>query len=474
MHALLARVRRTIRRGALVPRGARVLVAVSGGSDSVALLHLLLELQPDGGFTVAALAHLNHRLRGAAADADEAYCRALAGSLGLSVIVEGRDVAAAARDGRVSVEHAGHRLRHEFFARAAAACGADRVALGHTRDDQAETFLLRLLRGAGPAGLAAMHPRAGSIVRPLLEVTRAELRDYLAERRIAFREDESNFDRRIPRNRVRHELLPWLRERFTPGIADILGREAEIARDDAEYLETAAAACAPGIVHREAGALRIDAGALAACPRALARRVVRQAMEEIAPGRFIGFDAVRAVLDLAGEAGGGRLDGPGQRAERDGRFVVLRSRSGRTAPAPEAAAAPFRYVLGIPGRVVVAEVPCSISAEPGPPTADAGGLEGGGDLAVVAASELAPPLTVRSRHAGDVFRPLGLGGRKKLQDFFVDRKVQRGLRDRVPLVVDDRGRIVWVAGYAVGEEFRVTDPSKGVVTLRLKELGGEG
>jgi tRNA(Ile)-lysidine synthase len=309
------------------------------------------------------------------------------------------------------------------------------------------------------------------VVRPLLDVTRAELREYLAAHDIAFREDESNEDTSIPRNRVRHELLPLLRDRFTPGIVDTLSRESEIARDDAEYLDQMAADAGTRLVGRVGGEVRIDAAALAACPMALARRIVRGAMEDVAPGRFIGFDAVQAVLDLA-RVGGGRVDAPGQRAERAGENVVLRSRSGREGPGGRVGAS-FSYALTVPGEVAMPEADCAISAEFGSWVGPAG-LGGRSDLAIVAASEVVEPLTVRSRHAGDAFRPLGLGGRKKLQDFFIDRKVQRDVRDRVPLVVDGRGRIVWVAGYAVGDEFRVTDPSKGVVVLRLKQLGGEG
>src|SRR3990172_1651851 len=163
MRPLAARVRRTIRRHGLIPRGGRVVVAVSGGPDSVALLHLLLELGREGDLEVAAVAHFNHQLRGAASDRDEGFCRRLAASLSLAFTTESADVAAAARHDRISIEQAGHRLRYAFYDRAAARHRADRVAVGHTRDDQAETVLLRLLRGAGPEGLAGVHPRAGCV-----------------------------------------------------------------------------------------------------------------------------------------------------------------------------------------------------------------------------------------------------------------------------------------------------------------------
>jgi tRNA(Ile)-lysidine synthase len=475
MPPLLERVRRTIRRHDLIPRGAQVLAAVSGGSDSVALLHLLLELRDDGDVGGVIVAHFNHRLRGPASDEDEAFCRALAASRLLPMVVESADVGQAARDDRTSIEQAGRRLRYGFLARAAESCGAIRVAVGHTRDDQAETFLLRLLRGAGPDGLGGIRPRAGLVVRPLLDVARTELRDYLSARRVAFREDASNDDVTVPRNRVRHELLPMLRDRFSPGIVETLSRAAQIARDDAEYLERAAQQAEHGIVSRTGEGVVLDVAALARPPLALARRIVRRAMEQHAPGAFVGFDAVAAVLDLADSScpSGRQVDVPGLRAERRAEIVVLRSREGRRDKAEPRASTPFSYLLPVPGEVRLPEAGCRISAEVAPKLEEPPRVAGRRDVAVVSAAGLAGPLTVRSRMAGDAFRPVGLGGRKKLQDFFVDRKVQRAVRDRVPLVVDGHGRIVWVVGHAVGEEFRVIEPTEAVVVLRLKDLGGE-
>jgi tRNA(Ile)-lysidine synthase len=475
MHTLLARVRRTIRRHDLAPPGARVLVALSGGSDSVALLYLMLELQREGDLMVAGIAHLNHRLRGAASDEDEAFCRTVAESLSLGIIAESVDVAATARHLHRSIEDAARRARYEFLSRAATSLGAERIAIGHTRNDQAETFLLRLLRGAGPVGLAGIHPRAGIVVRPLLDIGRDELREYLARQGILFREDASNLDVTIPRNRVRHEALPMLRERFSPAIVRTLSREAEIAREDSEYFDQMVARAETAVVSRARNRVVIDLPALRACPAALSRRIVRRAMLGIAPDHFVGFHAVDAVLELADNSLGPRhVNGPGQVAERCGETLVLRVRHGRGFPVHEPRALPFSYPLTVPGEVALPEVARQISAEIRQSSDGRLRLGGRSDEAIVAAATVTAPLTVRSRHQGDAFQPLGLGGRKKLQDFFVDRKVQRAARDRVPLVVDRENRILWVAGYEVGDEFRVTDPSKAVVILRMTHLGGDG
>ena len=215
---LIDRVRDTIRRHDLAPRGSRVIVAVSGGSDSVALSHLMMSLDRAGDLHVAAFAHFNHQLR-ADADRDERFCAGLAASLGRAFVADRGDVAMLARRERRSIEDAARHARYEFLERACVEADAGLIALGHTRDDQAETFLLRLLRGAGARGLAAMHPRRGPMIRPLIDCRRSELRDYLAEHRIAFVDDASNEDVSIPAIAYA-ELLPLLIRRFNPSIVD--------------------------------------------------------------------------------------------------------------------------------------------------------------------------------------------------------------------------------------------------------------
>src|SRR5439155_7788348 len=206
---LLDRMRRTIRRHTLASPGTRVVVALSGGGDSVALAHLLRALDAAGELSVAGAAHFNHQLRDDA-DRDEGFCRSMSAAFGWPFLSDRGDVRArAAREDR-SIEDAARTARHEFLARARTHFSADVVAVGHTRDDQAETFLLRLLRGAGPRGLSAMHPRNGHIIRPLLDCRRAELRAFLGGRGLPFGEDSSNADVTIPRNRVRAELIPLL------------------------------------------------------------------------------------------------------------------------------------------------------------------------------------------------------------------------------------------------------------------------
>ena len=183
--------------------------------------------------------------------------------MAIPIDIERVDVAQLARETGASIEHAAHTARHAFFERAVARLGATDVAVAHTKDDQAETFLLRLLRGAGPRGLSGMHPRSGVVVRPFIETSRSDIRAFLRERQIAFREDASNADLAIPRNRIRHELLPLLDARFAPGIVDVLDREAAIAREDADYLDAAARAAGARLISQTAARRRARRGGAA-------------------------------------------------------------------------------------------------------------------------------------------------------------------------------------------------------------------
>ena len=332
--SLQQRVLRQIRRERLIPTQGRALAALSGGADSVALTLLLGELAAEAGFVLVGVAHLNHRLR-EAADADEQFCRELAGTLALPIDVESVDVGQVARQGRISIEDAGHRERYAFFGRAAARLGADRVATGHHRDDQAETCLMRLIRGAGPDGLAGIRPRAGGVVRPLLHFSRAELRAYLAGRRQPFREDETNRDPAFTRNRVRHELIPFLEERFSPSIGNVLARTAEVVRADSEWMEAAVDEVAAAVLALRKREAAVDSAALARQPAAIARRLARRALEHVAcrPAEFVPVERFLAIAAAPG-ADIPEADFPGCRVEWRGPHLMIQPPLPRPRRAP--------------------------------------------------------------------------------------------------------------------------------------------
>ncbi|OFV92315.1 MAG: tRNA lysidine(34) synthetase TilS [Acidobacteria bacterium RIFCSPLOWO2_12_FULL_65_11] len=504
---IVDRVRDFSRRHHLFGSETRVVVALSGGSDSVALAHVMAALAGQDAVRVVGLAHFNHQLR-ETATRDEQVSAAVAASLGVPIEIDRGDVAARARLERRSIEDAARRSRHEFLERVRQRLGADEVALGHTRDDQAETFLLRLIRGAGPRGLAGIHPRHGAMIRPLLDCRRHDLRAYLDERGIGYVEDETNADVGIPRNRVRAELLPLLVERFNPRIVDVLADEAELARETWQWMEEASTnlisrsltshvsseiSSGPEPLAVSPEPAVFDIPALMMAPAPLRRLVLWRAMSDVARGRPVSFRHVEAALRLAEADRDGAVDAPGQRVQRDGPRLVLTGRPPASVGRLVNPGNLFEYPLSIPGAVQLTEAGCVVSVEPagaGPPGpsgspgivdewSGAGEADwraraeaGRGEVALVRGDLCRGPLLVRNRRPGDRFRPVGLGGRKKLQDFFVDRKVARKCRDFVPIVVDQAGRIVWVAGHGIDEAYRVTDVSQGVLILRLKLVGG--
>jgi tRNA(Ile)-lysidine synthase len=479
---ILQRVRQFVAQHALFRDDTPVLAALSGGSDSVALAVILRELAERGEVRLVGVAHFNHQLR-EQASRDEECAAGVARSLGLPFVADRGDVALRARRERRSLEDAARRSRYEFFERARTQLGADLVALGHTRDDQAETFLLRLLRGAVPRGLAAMYPRHGTIIRPLLDCRRFELRTFLEKRHISYVEDETNADVAVPRNRVRAELIPLLENRFNPAIVDVLAHEAELARELWGWLESAAAGFErTGLTSSDSLSRELDVARLQSAAPPLRRLVIWRAMNEVSGGRPVSFSHVEAALGLldhddSPERAGMSIDAPGHQVHRIGPRLVLRGRDrgrGTGRPGrptrPEPAANLYEYSLSIPGEVQLAEAGCVLAAELAVAAGEGrtGARSGKGPIALVRHDRCQGPLTVRNRRPGDRFRPVGVGGRKKLQDYFVDRKVALAHRDRVPLVVDAADRIVWVAGYGIDEAFRLTDPSQSVLLLRLR------
>jgi tRNA(Ile)-lysidine synthase len=329
-----------------------------------------------------------------------------------------------------------------------------------------------------------MYPRKGRIIRPLLGARRQDLRAWLDARRITFVDDETNADVAIPRNRVRAELLPLLEARFNPSIVDALADEADIAREVWEWMTSAAEAFrgsqgSEGSEGSEgsAGSQRseeLGIEMLSSAPLALRRLIVWNAMQSMSGGRPISLGHVDAALRLMDE--GGRLDAPGQRLERIGPALVLTGRPpgtrGRWTENLANRANLFRYPLSIPGEAALPEAGWIVSAEPASGADRA--IVGSGDFepstAIVRGDLCLGPLSVRNRRPGDRFTPIGLPGRKKLQDFFVDRKVARRDRDAVPLVVDEADRIVWVAGYGIDEAFRITNPAQAVVIFKVRRV----
>lgn len=439
-----------------------MVAALSGGADSVALLLLLRELAFSGDVVLAGAAHLDHGLRPEAA-ADEAFCRALCARMDVPLVVEHADVQGAAVAARTSIEVAGRTLRYGFLERARIALQAAHVAVAHTRDDQAETVLLRMLRGAGTRGLRGILPVRGAVIRPLLEIGREELRQYLRERDCPWREDATNADIGHLRNRIRHELLPLLASHYRPSVSRVLARTADVALEDDRYLEHLASGVAAHVLTARDGVLHVALPALRILPLAIQRRVARMAIERAGCARAPRLGDILRLLAVLGGPTAARATVAGVEVERFSENAVLSIRGAAEAPGPM----PIRE-LSAGGQVPLVEMGPGWRLRVAGPITEGEPLPPGSLAVVAAAGALHWPLRVRTRLPGDRMRPKGVGGSKKLQDLFVDRKVPRADRDRIPVVVDASGRIVWVVGHAVAEGIEAPATSSDVVVLSVE------
>ena len=466
MTSLISRVARTIRRAGVDGPATRVAAAVSGGADSVALVWLLKTLANSGRLTLSGIVHVNHQLRGAESDADEVFCRDLAARLHVPFISTPVDITALARANRTSIEATARKARYEFFEYAADELGAHVVATGHTQDDQAETVLLRLLRGSGNRGSSAIRLRRGRIIRPLLSCGRASLREYLQLLKETWREDASNEDVSLPRNSLRRDVMPRLADVF-PGGVRALARFARLAADDEDFLTKVAIKSRRKIVLSSENPTRevVDAVEFRALPGPIARRVIRETAAKVASNAALSARHLEAVCRLVTtDKPSGHLDLPGLTADKVGSAVTLKPAD--LVRRREWTAWPERQ-LPVPGSVEVPEAGITVGARP--VTDSARPVSNSAEAVAIRAASATLPLVVRNRRPGDRLQPLGAPGRRKLQDVLVDRKIPRVERDDVPIVTDASGQILWVAGVAIAEMCRVTTPEDGMLILELRK-----
>jgi len=501
-------VAETIQRHGLLEPGDSILVAVSGGPDSTALLLLLAEMnqRDDRGWRLH-VGHLNHGIRPGEAEEDEAFVRGLAEQLGLEFTSDRVDVPALAKESGESLEEAARGARYEFLERAAREVGANKIAAGHTVDDNVETVLHRILRGTGLEGLRGIPPlrptgpdRTIYVVRPLLEVGREQVLDYLAAQGVEAREDSTNAAREHLRNRIRHDLLPLLEQEYNPQIRRALLQLREMAASVSRYLNDRADWLLDRLhLRSDSPGYWLDAARLEREPAALQALVWRKAVRRATgkpPGMtYAHTEALIGLLQKTGSSKEIELPG-GVRVRREyDRVQIFREGDERTT-GEEAPVAPppveprrseprprrgapamgppdgesFFRVLEVPGttRIPGGKI---ISAE-----LRAGGAEflqeflAGKDESseTVDFDRLSGRLVVRTREEGDRFQPLGSDGGKKLQDFFVDEKVPEPERDRVLIVATDE-HPVWIVGHRIDDRVKVTDETQALLVLRIQD-----
>ncbi|NLY54464.1 MAG: tRNA lysidine(34) synthetase TilS [Firmicutes bacterium] len=461
---MLQRVERFIRHHNLLQPGDRLLVAVSGGPDSVCLLHVLHRLSASWGWSLI-VAHLEHGFRGEASLGDACFVKRLADELGWPVVIEHRDLPQIIASQGGSSQDVSRRERHQFLQQTARAQQVQAIALAHQREDQAETVLLHLLRGAGLAGLAGMSAREvreGQVplVRPLLAESKADILGYLRQQQVGFRVDASNALAAYSRNRLRLEVFPVLKT-INPDVEAALARAAEVMQAEDAYLQQLAEAAFDQVCQRENDSLFLHVTYLDKQPLALRRRVLRLAWQEVnGHAQDLTFAHVEAALRLLTQPVGTVTSWPLA-------WQVRRSFDALVLERVQADPSREVYELPIPGIIKLASGQGQIEARI-IRVEDFSGFSNDPFIAYCDLQALGTrQLQVRYWQAGDWFYPLGLGGRKKLQDFFIDEKVDRRERERIPLVVKGSD-IVWVAGQRLDERWRVTSCSQEILCLQYK------
>jgi tRNA(Ile)-lysidine synthase len=474
--SLITQVVRSIERFRMLRKNDAVLVAVSGGPDSMALLHLLSWLKDIYRMRLG-IAHLNHMLRGEESDRDAAFVSKTAANFDLPLHAEKKDIRSLSRALGMSLEETGRTIRYEFFNKVSAEASYTKIAVGHQSDDNAELVLMNLIRGTGPLGLSGIPPVQGRVIRPLIEIERSDIISFLNTHSIGYVVDHSNHDLKPFRNRVRNELIPFLASRYNPRISRSLNRLAHISRDDeqwvAPHVETIYAS---SVVSRSGNKVVLCREALNRRYKGLLKRIFRRACHELTGSHkfqtLYHMEKVCSLVENGPETG---IDLPGRlRISRRGERVIVESTEFSEGPSESGEAVPFEFQLIEPGTYDLDACGYRLAIE----IRDAkrvihtakwqrksfSRLE-----AVIDAEKATFPLTLRNPKPGDRFQPLGCAGEQKLKKFFSDHKVPRALRKRCLVLADGRS-ILWLVGYRIEDSVKVTATTTRILHMQAVDL----
>lgn len=468
---IIDKVLKTIKKRHMIQPGDLVLCAVSGGPDSMCMLDGLFRISHDLDFKIC-VGHLHHHMRGEQADKDAAVVAEFCSSKGIPVTIGHANVFGLAEDLGIGVEEAGRIARYRFLFELSEEVGADKIAVGHNMNDQAETVIMRLARGAGTQGLAGIPLVTGKVIRPLLYVSRSEIEEYCLKRQLPVITDVYNLDLKYTRNLVRHRIIPQMKEVLNPSIIETLSNTAEVLRWDAEFLDNTARDVFEDITVKEGRVTLVNEASLDALPEAISSRVLELSWRECS-GKTDCLH-VEHVIRLMEKQGGTSSLPESVTAHSHGGYL------GFYPPAPEV----VDVLVKVPGVTPVSELGLTIKAKVFDKPSDftpyvrsvkrSSKGEIPDSLFMVELTAYADynicrdVIRVRTRRAGDRFEPLGMRGKeKKLQDFFVSMGVSRYYRDFVPIFVCG-DRIVWVGGFRLSEEFKVTESTSTILELTIE------
>jgi tRNA(Ile)-lysidine synthase len=460
-----------IREKNLIESGGKLVLAVSGGADSVCLLYILSRLSRQLDIDLH-IAHLNHQLRGIESDADARYVSRLAKRLGIPATVESRDVKAYRQKYKLSLEEAAREVRYGFLAEVASRLGTKRVATGHTADDKIETILMHLIRGSGTRGMRGLLPvspwssgnKSLTIIRPLLELSREDTTGYCRRHNLKPRIDASNLSPEPLRNRIRHELLPEL-QKYNPRIAEALLRTARIATDDLEYIENTALKAQEGIISKKQDEVVIHKNKFLSLPAALQRQLLRTSVASLLGGlKDIEAGHIEDIIKALDKPAGKVIGLPfGLNFTIEYDRYVLSPDAGKLCPFPEPE---NEFLLKIPGKTKTSgwEIEATVmDASPG----DSYEKKADGFTAFFDYEKTGKNIYIRRRFPGDQFQPLGMEQPKKLNVFMIDARIPRTWRHRIPVVCAGNS-IIWVAGWRIDERVKVTPDTKKVLQLSFR------
>jgi tRNA(Ile)-lysidine synthase len=464
----LRKLKQTIARYDLLEKGDKVLVAVSGGPDSVALLYALLEIRDEFNLGLC-VAHLNHKLRGRESDEDQKFVKNLAQKLDLKFFSKSIDVKKEAKRMRLSLEEGARLVRYRYLENLADKIKADKIALGHQADDQAETFLMRLLRGAGGLGLSGIPPKREKIIRPLIEIKKEEIEKFLKEKRQSYRTDSSNLLPNYFRNKIRLLLLPLIKKKFNPKIVEVLNRTSNIISFQQQYLEKKSEETLPfPCKTKMKDKIVLDLKRFMNYDISLKREMIRLCVKKLNGDRFaspatgstdLSFDSIERTLSLIQKGESGRRVKLGRNtwAEVSGENLVIYKEKKK----------PHNYPISFPGEKNLRSLRMRIRSEIVSRSSLPQEIKSKGEeVAFLDWEKLKRPFNLRSRRPKDKFKPLGMQGTKSIADFLIDTKVPRYERDEVMLLTT-QGKIAWVVGYRISDEFKVTDKTKRVLKIEV-------
>ncbi|KDR94917.1 tRNA(Ile)-lysidine synthase [Peptoclostridium litorale DSM 5388] len=466
---VVEKVKKTIEDNGLINKGDSVIVALSGGPDSICLLRVLNEIKDEYGIKLYA-AHLNHKIRGMEAQKDAVFCVRTCDEMGIVCFVKAYDVPAYSKENGLSIEEGARKLRYNMFFELKESLGAQSIAVAHNLDDQAETVLMRMMRGSGLEGLKGMdYRRADGIIRPLIDVTRDEIEKHIKENEIDFRIDESNLEEVYSRNKVRLSLIPYIEKSFNPNIKKALSRMSRLLGDDCDYINSRAEESFERLCKKNSDkSIRIDANELCSLHRAISTRLVRMSVEHVLED-IKGFELVH-VEDVMGLAGKGRegasIDLPRNMAAlKRGNDVIVGIRD-EILP-KESKSESFSYTLPKEGSIFIKEIGMEIDSST-MQKKEGSKFKYEKGCIYLDLDKIDGKVTVRSRKEGDRIRPVGLGGSKKVKDIFIDMKIERSERDKIPVISDGKG-IMWIYGYRIGDDYKVDGKTSSVIKISARK-----